>query len=77
MIDGPPSHSAIKVRWGPGLEVRDLPRSQLPTDILTLTRSRNGCWAPSPHWCAPYNTHWSELKRVCPAHTGGITCRIW
>jgi hypothetical protein len=30
MVGGPPSHSAIKGRWGPGLEVRSLPRRQSP-----------------------------------------------
>ena len=30
MVGGPPSHSAIKERWGPGLAVRGSPRRQSP-----------------------------------------------
>jgi len=30
MVGGPPSHSAIKERWGPGLVVRSSPRHQSP-----------------------------------------------
>ena len=30
MVGGPPSHSAIKERWGPGLAVRGSPRRQTP-----------------------------------------------
>jgi hypothetical protein len=30
MVGGPPSHSAIKGRWGPGLAVRGSPRRQSP-----------------------------------------------
>ena len=30
MVGGPPSHSAIKERWGPGLVVRGSPRRQTP-----------------------------------------------
>ena len=30
MVGGPPSHSAIKERWGPGLAVRGSPRHQSP-----------------------------------------------
>ena len=30
MVGGPPSHSAIKERWGPGLATRGSPRRQSP-----------------------------------------------
>jgi len=30
MVGGPPSHSTIKKRWGPGLAVRGSPRRQSP-----------------------------------------------
>ena len=60
LAGAPPSRSAMNRRWGLGLETRGSLRSPVPTDVLTLVRSRGRAVSDEKlhrfrrrHWTVP------------------------
>ena len=49
LVGGPLSRSAMNRRWGLGLETRGSQRPPVPTDILTLVRSRGRAVSDGKH----------------------------
>jgi hypothetical protein len=81
MVGGPPSHSAIKGRWGPGLTVRGSPRRQsphrypIPRPDLEKGRCQRREAPPTP--ATPPDAATENATASLPLHRPSLPARRW